>query len=134
MPGLKQAGIIANQRLCKHLAVYGYAPAKRTPALWTHATRPITFTLVVDDFGIKYVLGQQHANHLINSIKAMYNMSLDWTSSLYCGLTLAWDYDKRTVLTYQCPATLRPHFTNFNIRRPARSRMRRMTGTSLSMA
>ncbi len=33
MPGLKQAGKIANERLRKHLAKYGYTPAKRTPAL-----------------------------------------------------------------------------------------------------
>ena len=34
MPGLKQAGKIANDRLKKHLAKYGYTPVPRTPALW----------------------------------------------------------------------------------------------------
>jgi hypothetical protein len=96
MPGLKQAGIIANKRLQTHLAKYGYAPAERTPALWTHHTRPITFALVVDDFGIKYV-GKHHADHLINAVKDLYGVSLDWTGSLYCGLTLQWDYRQRTV-------------------------------------
>jgi hypothetical protein len=95
-PGLKQAGILANKRLQTHLAKYGYAPAKRTPALWTHHTRPITFALVIDDFGIKYV-GEQHAGHLINAVKDLYGVSLDWTGSLYCGLTLKWDYQKRTL-------------------------------------
>jgi hypothetical protein len=33
MPGLKQAGKIANDRLTKHLGKYGYTPAPRTPAL-----------------------------------------------------------------------------------------------------
>jgi hypothetical protein len=33
------------------------------PGPCQHATRPVTFTLVVNDFGIKYV-GKQHANHL----------------------------------------------------------------------
>jgi hypothetical protein len=52
--------------------------------------------LVVDDFGIKYV-GKQHADHLINAVKDLYGVSLDWTGSLYCGLTLQWDYRKHTV-------------------------------------
>jgi hypothetical protein len=52
--------------------------------------------LVVDDFGIKYVC-EQHADHLINAVKNLYGVSLDWTGSLYCGLTLKWDYRKRTV-------------------------------------
>ena len=50
IPGLKQAGRIANNRLTAHLNQFGYAPVPRTPALWTNKTRPIAFTLVVDDF------------------------------------------------------------------------------------
>jgi hypothetical protein len=67
MDGLKQAGIIANDQLQAHLAKYGYHPMPRTPGLWNHATRPVTFSLVVDDFGIKYV-GRQHADHLIHAL------------------------------------------------------------------
>jgi hypothetical protein len=52
MYGLKQAGLIANQQLRKHLTKYGYAPTPRTPGLWTHSTRNIAFSLVVDDFGV----------------------------------------------------------------------------------
>ena len=96
MPGLKQAGKIANERLRLHLAKYGYTPTPRTPALWKHATRPVTFTLVVDDFGIKYE-GDDHAQHLITSLQALYKVSIDWTASLYCGLRLVWDYTNRTV-------------------------------------
>ena len=33
MPGLKQAGKVANTRLQKHLATYGYAPVPCTPSL-----------------------------------------------------------------------------------------------------
>jgi hypothetical protein len=50
MYGLPQAGILANQLLRKRLASHGYTEAKHTPSLWRHDTRPITFTLVVDDF------------------------------------------------------------------------------------
>jgi hypothetical protein len=60
MYGLPQAGILANNRLVKHLATFGYSPAKHTPGLFHHATRPISFCLVVDDFGVKYV-GRKNA-------------------------------------------------------------------------
>jgi endonuclease I len=51
----------------------------------------ITFSLVVDDFGIKYV-GQEHTYHLKASIEKHYQISCDWTGSAYCGLQFDWDY------------------------------------------
>ena len=51
--GLPQAGILANNLLKKRLAKSGYFEVPHTPGLWKHITRPIHFTLVVDDFGIK---------------------------------------------------------------------------------
>jgi len=54
MYGLPQAGQIAHDKLVKHLAKYGYAPMRLTPGLWKHHTCPITFCLVVDNFGVKY--------------------------------------------------------------------------------
>jgi len=42
---------------------HGYHQSKLVPGLWKHNTRPMQFTLVVDDFGVKYV-GEEHANHL----------------------------------------------------------------------
>jgi hypothetical protein len=55
MYGLPQAGIIAQQLLEERLAKHGYRQSKTTPGLWKHDTRPISFTLVVDDLGVKYV-------------------------------------------------------------------------------
>jgi hypothetical protein len=63
MYGLKQAGLIANQLLQTRLAPFGFYPACHTPGLWLHITRSISFTLVVDDFTVKYV-DKQHAEHL----------------------------------------------------------------------
>jgi len=51
---------------------------------------------VVDDFGVKYV-GEEHAKHLIDSIKKNYNLTEDWAGDLYCSISLQWDYDNRTV-------------------------------------
>ena len=57
--------------------------------------RPIMFTLIVDDFGVKYV-GKEHAVHLINCLKEeMYKLTEDWTGNLYCGILLRWDYEKQ---------------------------------------
>ena len=94
MPGLKQAGKIANNRLALHLASFGYFPVPRTPALWRQESKPITFSLVVDDFGVKYV-GKDNADHLIQALKKMFTISIDWDGELFLGLTLKWDYDKR---------------------------------------
>jgi hypothetical protein len=57
--------------------------------------RPISFSLVVDDFGVKY-FGREHAEHLMECIKENYNISSDWKGVAYCGLTLDWDYKNRT--------------------------------------
>jgi hypothetical protein len=67
MYGLKQAGLLANQFLQTRLAPLGYYPAQHTPGLWLHMTRPISFTLILDDFAVKYV-GKQHAEHLQNAL------------------------------------------------------------------
>ena len=60
MYGLPQAGILAQQLLEERLNKHGFYQNK-APGLWTHNTRPISFTLVVDDFEIKYV-GKEHAD------------------------------------------------------------------------
>jgi hypothetical protein len=96
MHGLPQAGILRNELLQRRLALDGYHPIEHTPCLWKHETRPVWFSLVVDDFGIKYI-GRDNAEHLIASIKKNYAISSDWTRSAYCGLTLDWDYTNGTV-------------------------------------
>ena len=64
--------------------------------LWKHKTRDIKFTLVVDDFGIKYT-DRQDAEHLLHTLEeAGYKCSTDWEGSRYIGLTLKWDYENRT--------------------------------------
>jgi hypothetical protein len=54
MYGLKEASILAFEQIKAHLALHGYTPMAFTPGLWKHKTRRTTFTLAVDDFGIKY--------------------------------------------------------------------------------
>ena len=59
MYGLPQAGILAQKLLQKRLNAEGYFQSKITPDFSTYKLRPICFTLVVDDFGVKYT-GEEH--------------------------------------------------------------------------
>jgi hypothetical protein len=87
MYGLKQAGLLANQLLQTRLAPFGYYPTRHMPVLWLHKTRPVSFTLVVDDLAVKYV-GKQHAEHLRNALLRTYELTTDWTATVYSGMTL----------------------------------------------
>ena len=51
--GLPQVGALANKGQKETLAPNGYIEVPHTPGLWSHITRPIYFSLVVDNFGVK---------------------------------------------------------------------------------
>jgi hypothetical protein len=68
MYGLPQAGIIAQDFCQACLVIVGYHQSKIIPSLWTHKTRKTFFTLVVDDFAIKYT-SMEDAQHLIDALK-----------------------------------------------------------------
>ena len=76
MYGLPQAGILANKLLKERLLQNDYFEVPHTPGIFRHKTRPVWFTLVVDDFGIKYV-GKEHAQHLLNVLKEFYEIEED---------------------------------------------------------
>ena len=99
MPGLKQAGQIASDRLVSHLAQYGYKPVRHTPSLWRHKTQPVTCTLVVNNLGIKYV-GREYLDHLISTICDHYTVTVDESGTKYLGLTIEWNYSKGYVDIY----------------------------------
>ena len=96
MYGLPQAGILANKLLKERLLEHGYYEVQHTPGLFAHTHRPIWFTLVVDDFGIKYI-GKEHVDHLFSVLKQHYEIEIDWGGKLYCGISLNWHYDKKYV-------------------------------------
>ena len=91
---------------------------------------PHLFSLVVDDFGIKYV-GKQHAQHLFTSLRENYKIIEDWTGELYVGITLNWDYKNRTLdlsmpnyvskalHKFQYPAPYCPEHAPHNLAKPA---------------
>ncbi|KAL7477253.1 hypothetical protein ACHAW6_003069 [Cyclotella cf. meneghiniana] len=96
MYGLPQADILANKLFKQCLAKQGYYEVAHTPGLWKRISRPISFTLVVDNFGIKYI-GKEHADHLLNTLNEHYTLNIDWDGKLYCEISLEWNYDKKTV-------------------------------------
>jgi hypothetical protein len=54
------------------------------------------FTLVIDDFGIRYT-NKQDVEDLIAIINKEYKCSQDWTDNGYIGLTLKWNYEQHYV-------------------------------------
>jgi hypothetical protein len=96
MYGLLQSGLLANKLLEKRLNKHGYRQSKLVPGLWKHNTRPIQFTLVVDNFGVKYI-SEEHANHLKRALAKNYKLTCDWTGTQYIGITLHWNYTKGQV-------------------------------------
>ncbi len=89
-------GTTTSRNSCKSrkIAPFGYHKCVNTLGLWCHETRAISFTLVVDNVGVKCV---KKDDHLIASIKSTYSLTKDWTGNMYCGITLEWDYENRHV-------------------------------------
>ena len=52
---LPQVGLLVHELLEERLGTKGYHQSSNTSGLWVHEWRPIQFTLVVDDFGVKHV-------------------------------------------------------------------------------
>ena len=77
---LPQAGLLTNKLLEQCLNKHRYFQSKLVPGLWKHITRPISFTHLVDDFGIKYV-GKEHVDHLMNVLQEHYQVKADWTKT-----------------------------------------------------
>ena len=81
-------------------------------------SRPIAFTLVVDDFGVKYV-GKNNADHLVAVLKGTYKISEDWTGSLYCGIDLEWDCMSQT-LDIGMPGYIKTQLQRYKHKKPTR--------------
>ena len=87
---------LPHDALVKHLEPYVCHPLIKTPLLCTHNSWPINFTLVVDNFGVKYLV-KYHALHLKSALEDKYKVTIDWEGTLYIGIALKWNYEKGTV-------------------------------------
>jgi hypothetical protein len=111
--GLPQADILVNKRLRRKLALFGYYESVNTPGLWRHESQPLTFTLVVDDFGVKF-MNEDDVNHLIPSSSTTYKLTKDWTSNLYC-VSRSSGIMSHALSTSQCKATSKQNCKNMNM-------------------
>ena len=68
MYGLLHAGLLAQQFLEQQLESQGYSQSSFTPVFWKQNWIPITFTLLVKNFRVKYI-GKQHAKKVIEVLK-----------------------------------------------------------------
>ena len=53
----------------------------------------LLFVLIIDDLGIKYN-SLQHAQYLLKTIHEYYDLSIEWSGKLFCGITLTLDFEK----------------------------------------
>ncbi len=87
---------LLQELLADRLKQHGYTQSETTPGLWSYKTHPIQFSLIIDDFGVKFV-GKENALHLLNTIQKYYKCSYDWDGKRYCRLTIKWNHEGRKV-------------------------------------
>ena len=75
--GLKESGKLASIKLKEFLAIEGYKPCRFTHELYKHKTKTITFSLVVDNFGVRYI-NKQDTDHPIMTLQKKYTIKINW--------------------------------------------------------
>eukprot|EP00957_Ditylum_brightwellii_P064155 4867840-Ditylum_brightwellii.AAC.1 len=95
--------------------------------------RDITFSLIVDDFGIKYT-NRDDVDHLTTALRKLYQITVDWNGKLFGRISLQWDYANRTVdlsmpgyieqalLKFQHSAPRQPEHSLHNVAEPIYTR------------
>ena len=78
---LPQAGELSNKYLKENIAPHEYFVVAHTPGLLDHITCPIVFSLVVNNFGVKYV-DTPNADHLTAALNHKCEVSEDWTGGV----------------------------------------------------
>jgi hypothetical protein len=143
MYGLKEAAVLAYDQLCAHLQPFGYYPVTHTPGVWRHRIRPTTFTLAVDDFGVKY-FSVADAQHLFDALKQRYTITEDWTGSHYLGFQLDWNYAQghvdismpgyvsKALTTLRHPAPTRPQHSPHPWTAPVYGKKQQLASTDLT--
>jgi len=99
--GHPAAGRFSNKDLVQHLESHGYIQSPNVPCLFSNKDKSITFTLIVDDIGIKYINGSTEIDHLLRILQkptSKWDIKIDRTGSQYNGQRLTWNYDKNTLI------------------------------------
>lgn len=112
--GLKQAGLLAQQRLVQHLSKHDFFPISAiSPCIFKHKTRNIVFSLVVDDFGVKFK-AKEDVEELLRVLRLLYVVKEDWTGSAYVGFKIQHDHNKGT-LSISMPNYIKDAAERFHI-------------------
>jgi hypothetical protein len=95
MYGLKDAGKLSNLRLVSLLSASGFLETT-TPCLFRHVSRPISFVLVIDDFGIKYQ-NRDDYDYLISCLSRLYHVKSHPIASKFLGFAISHNRSQRTL-------------------------------------
>ena len=76
MYGLRESGYFANIKLKRILGLEGYVPSKFTPGIFMRKTRYIAFSLVEDDFGVRYTK-REDVEYLLKTLQYRYLIKED---------------------------------------------------------
>ena len=95
MYGFPHAGRIAQDVLIERLAKHGYHQTGTT-CLFRHDTNGVAFTLVVDDFGVKFK-DPAAADDLVRCLQLYYTLTIKKNATKFLGLTIAVDPIAREV-------------------------------------
>ena len=95
MPGLPQSGWLSQTRLISHLESGGYRQTS-TPMLFRHEERDIDFTLVVDDFGVKFQ-NDDDWDHLCAYLQLLYAIKPHPVGTQFLGFSIYHDRTARTI-------------------------------------
>ena len=87
MYGITEAGRLANDLLRKRLKELGYYECLHTLGYWRHIWKPISWTLIVDDFGTKYT-NKKGIEEFLTIMGKWYTMKTDWQGKSFGGITL----------------------------------------------
>ena len=91
MYGIPEAGRLANDLLRTRLKKFGYFECTHTPGFWKHIYKPISWTLIVNDFGFKYT-DKKHIDEFLKIMAKWYIVKMDWLGTSFGGITLKWNY------------------------------------------
>ena len=92
---LKQAGITSNLELKKHMEKNCYRPVYFIEGMWKHDTNNTIFTLLVDNFCVKYT-PEVNAEHFLNALRKKYSITVDRKAE-HIGILLKCDYTQHTI-------------------------------------
>jgi hypothetical protein len=97
--GHPEAGRLWQETLIREcLTPAGFKALPSSPCLFANKDKTVVFSLVVDDFFIKY-RSRLEAEPLLTALRALYTITVDEQANKYLGLKLDWESGKRVSLS-----------------------------------